>query len=89
MAPQDLSPYDRRLTDELPGLIKRAIKEVVHESLSDPDLVEGFWKRGYIEFTNHVSTGASQWVGKRLLTALVTALFVFAVGYLAKNGALK
>jgi len=93
MSDADLSLRNpgRRASDheDMPAVIKHAIKEAIHESLSDPELVKGFWRRGYEEFTGHAASGASQWVGKRILTALITALFVFAVGYLVKNGALK
>jgi hypothetical protein len=57
--------------------------------LDDKDLVAEFWKAGYSHLTVHAGNGASQWVGKRILTAIIGALFVWAMAWLVKEGALK
>ena len=81
----------RRASDheDLPHTLKTAIKEAMYEVLRDPELSAAFWKRGYQELTSHAGNSASQWIGRRILTAVMTALLVFTVGYLVKTGALK
>ena len=81
----------RRATDhdDLPSAIKSAIKEALTEVLKDPNISKAFWKQGYEEFTNHAGNSASQWVGRRILTAAVTFIFGVALVYLVKQGAIK
>lgn len=57
--------------------------------LEDEDLMKKFWAAGYKELTDHAGSGASQWIGRRILTALASALLVVALAYLLKTGALK
>lgn len=57
--------------------------------LEDEDLMKKFWAAGYRELTDNAGSRASQWIGKRILTALASALLVLALGYLIKTGSLK
>lgn len=57
--------------------------------LEDEDLMKKFWAAGYKELTDYAGSGASQWIGRRILTALASALLVVALAYLLKTGALK
>jgi len=81
----------RRASDhiDMPTMVKHAIKDAIKESLADPEVVKAFWKRGYDEFTGHAGSSASQWVGRRILTAVVTVVFTWTMYYLVKNGAIK
>jgi cytochrome c-type biogenesis protein CcmH/NrfG len=57
--------------------------------LQDEELVKGFWHRGYQELTEHAGAGASQWVGRRILTAIVVAAVTAGIAYLVRTGSLK
>lgn len=59
------------------------------EGDGDTSLLKKFWKTGYRELTTNASTGAQQWVGRKILIALVTAVFITSTVWLAKNGHLK
>ncbi len=61
----------------------------IRQLLEDDDLVKKFWERGYTQLTQHGTNAASQWVGKRLLTALVVAITVAGITWLVKTGALR
>lgn len=54
--------------------------------LSDEKAIKEFWRGGYTELSEHTSNGASQWVGKRVLTWFVTAIFTAAAVYLLTKG---
>lgn len=73
--------------------LKDAVQAGVHSGfkalMDDDEAVEKFWKGGYGELTKHASNASSQWVGKRLLAAAVTAVFIWAMTWLVKNGGIK
>lgn len=71
--------------DDMPAAFEAAFRRV----LADDALVKSFWQRGYKELTDHAGNGASQWVGKRILTALIVAVVTAGVVWLVKTGALK
>jgi hypothetical protein len=58
-------------------------------ALKDEELMEDFWKAGFEHLTTHAGSGASQWVGKRILIAAIAAVFIWALGWLFRNGAFK
>lgn len=72
-------------TDQIEAAIERAFRRV----LSDPELRKQFWEAGYRELAAHASDGASQWVGRRLLVAVVWAGIGAGLTYLVKSGAIK
>lgn len=76
---------DRRDPDTHAQAFEVALRRV----LADDDLVKGFWHRGYQELTNHAGNGASQWVGRRILTALIVAGVTAGLVWLIKTGSLK
>ena len=67
----------------------QAFEEALRRVLSDEELVKRFWQRGYEEFISDAGNNASQWIGKRILTAAVIAITVAGIGWLVKTGALK
>ena len=48
-----------------------------------------FWRTGFDELTRHSADGASQWVGRRLLTGFIVAVMMACVVWLAKPGWIK
>jgi hypothetical protein len=71
--------------DDMPAAFEAAFRRV----LSDDEVLKKFWMRGYTELSSHASNGASQWVGKRILTAIIVALTTAGIVWLAKTGQLK
>ena len=67
----------------------QAFEDALRRVLADDEVVRNFWHRGYRELTEHAGNGASQWVGKRLLTAMVVSVVTAGVVWLVKTGALK
>jgi len=57
--------------------------------MSDDKMVSKFWKTGYTNLAYHGGNDASQWIGKRLLTAAVIALATACLAWLLRNGAFK
>lgn len=72
------------------GLVQ-GIQMLLTEDKDHPDtsVIKRFWKTGYRELTTAASTNASQWVGKKILVAVIAALFVWSMTMLAKHGAFK
>lgn len=70
-----------------------AVREGVHSGfkalMEDSEAVEKFWKGGYTELTKHASDASSQWVGKRILAAVITAVFIWCMSWLVQNGGIK
>ena len=81
------------MSEEETQAIAAAVRDGVHSGfkalMDDDEAVEKFWKGGYSELTKHASEASSQWVGKRILAALVTAAFVWSMTWLVRNGGIK
>jgi hypothetical protein len=71
--------------DDMPAAFEAAFRR----ALSDETIVKSFWKRGYEELSSHAGNGASQWIGKRILTAIIVAVTTAGIVWLAKTGQLK
>ena len=73
----------------LPEMIGGSVERALRRVLSDQELARQFWARGYEELSNHAGNGASQWIGRRLLTTAVLAVTTAGIVWLVKTGALK
>jgi hypothetical protein len=67
----------------------RSFELAIRRVLDDDDLVRSFWQRGYKELADHAGNGASQWIGRRILTAFVVAAVTAGTVWLVKSGNLK
>jgi hypothetical protein len=67
----------------------QAFESALRRVLADDELVRAFWHRGYAELTAHAGNGASQWIGKRILTAMVVSVVTAGLVWLIKTGSLK
>ena len=76
---------DHYITGQTSAEFEAALRRV----LSDDEVVRKFWHRGYVELTSHAGNGASQWVGRRLLTTAVVAIVTAGMVWLVKSGAIK
>lgn len=65
------------------------IKAGMRESSNDDELLKTFWRRGFEELAEHSQNGASQWLGRRLLTSAVVALTITCITWLVQSGRLK
>ncbi len=65
------------------------MEAAIRRILDDDATVAGFWRRGYKELSSHMESGASQWIGRRILTAAVIAITTAGLVWLVKTGALK
>ena len=86
---EDRRSQDRREVERRADQEGRAFEMALRRILQDEELVKGFWHRGYQELTEHAGAGASQWVGRRILTAIVVAAVTAGVAYLVRTGSLK
>lgn len=71
--------------DDMPAAFEAAIRRV----LADEEIAKAFWRRGYAELSSHAGNGASQWIGKRILTAIIVAVTTAGIVWLVKTGQLK
>ncbi len=79
------APIPPHCSREISDGIAHGLKKV----LSDDEVLKLFWSRGFKELTLHSSNTASQWIGKRIATMIVVALFSACLVYLVKNGFVK
>lgn len=77
------------LEDRLQVTMRAAVADGMRDLLRDEEAVAKFWRAGYAHLTDHAYAQGSQWIGKRILVAAVAALFIWAMGWLVRNGALK
>lgn len=47
--------------------------------LTDPEVRRQFWRTGYEEMSAHATTGAAQWVGKRIVSSIGGALLAAGI----------
>jgi len=80
---------DRELGERRAEGDGRAFESALRRILTDDELVRAFWHRGFVELSSHAGNGASQWIGKRIITALVVSVVTAGVVWLVKSGALK
>lgn len=76
-------------TEDVKSAMRDGFLEGVKVLMQDKDFAKSFWQQGYEQLTQHAGNGASQWVGKRILTALVVAVTTACVIWLVKTGAIK
>lgn len=86
---QAMTELHRMHTETIRAEVAQGVVDGLTAILADKKLVETFWRRGYEELASHSSAGASQWFGKRALTAAVIMLVVWGIGWLFRSGAIK
>ncbi len=84
---------DQEITLERRHSIRSAVAEGMVDGFkeinADKDLVKKFWRGGFEELRDHSANDASQWVGKRVFTWIISFVVVAGLGYLVKSGAIK
>lgn len=66
--------------------VSAGVVDGIKTLLADERAIKEFWRGGYTELSEHTSNGATQWVGKRILTWFVTGIFTLAAVYLLTKG---
>lgn len=97
MGDEDRRIADRRAEDvdrvanleQMEAAVARGVAAGLATVLKDKELMQSIWHEGYIQLAEHASTGASQWVGKRILTTAAFALLGLLLVWLVKTGAIK
>lgn len=74
---------------QLQDAVERGIQAGLKAAMKDKELVTSFWRDGFAELTKHSADGASQWVGKRLMTWFAVALLAAILAWLVRNGTIK
>lgn len=69
--------------------VRLGVVEGMKSIMTDKELMDEFWRKGYDQLVHHGSANANQWVGKRILTWLITSIVIAGVVWLLRNGALK
>lgn len=85
----DIQDSMQNLRSELQEDVTAGVVAAVKELLRDKQVSEQFWKTGYDSLAEHSANGASQWIGKRILTAFIVAITTAGIIWLVKTGALK
>lgn len=80
---------ERRNNDDLQAAVTAGIVTGLRQLTQDEAFVASFWRHGFEELSKHGSNGASQWIGKRLLTIFITAVTTAGIVWLVKTGAIK
>lgn len=80
---------ERRDTAALQMAITAGVVAGIKQITQDETFVASFWRHGFEELSKHSSNGASQWIGKRLLTIFITAVTTAGIVWLVKTGAIK
>lgn len=77
-----------RSPEELRNAVSLGVQDALRAVMKDNELRAAFWKSGFEHLSSHASSASTQWVGKRILTALILACLAFGIGWLSKNGKL-
>ena len=72
--------------EQITSAVSDGVREGITSLLKDEEIVSKFWSVGYDQLTKQAAKNTSQWVGKRVLTMVVTALFVWTLTWLVRNG---
>ena len=74
---------------EIRSEVAAGVTDALVQFLSNEEAVRKFWRKGFDELSNHTAEGASQWLGRRILTWLIAAMTTAGLIWLVKSGAIK
>jgi hypothetical protein len=70
---------DESHKDEGTERMARAMEMALRRVLTDEDVRRDFWRAGYEEMSKHATTGAAQWVGRRIVSSIGGALLAAGI----------
>ena len=79
----------RQLLGDIRAGVAEGTYDGIKRAIEDKTMLDSYWRGGFDRVSEHASKEASQWVGKRMLTAFFVALFGFSVAWLVKLGVFK
>lgn len=56
-----------------------AMEIAMRKVLSDPEVRADYWKAGWEELSKHATDAGTQWVGRRIVSAIGGALLAFSL----------
>lgn len=74
---------------DIEAAVKQGVMSAVKDLSADAELSKRFWEAGFQHLSKHAGDGASQWIGKRILTAFVAAVVTTGLVWLLKSGYIK
>lgn len=74
---------------EAANTIRSAVREGIQDALRDDELARRFWAAGYQHLSGHATNGISQWIGKRVLMALIAAALSASIAWAVVTGKIK
>lgn len=81
---------DSQLTpQELQSAVTAGVVAGMKQMATDEAFVSNFWRHGFEELSKHSGNGASQWLGKRILTILITTIAGSCIVWLVRTGTIK
>jgi len=75
--------------DEIRRAVAAGIVDGAHQLADDEKFAAKFWEVGFEHLKSHSTNHASQWVGRRILTALIAAITTAGIIWLVKSGNIK
>lgn len=73
------------IRDDISAGFEKALRTVAKDS----DFAKPFWQQGADHMIERVTAQGSQWIGKRILTALVGAVLVATITWMVASGRFK
>jgi hypothetical protein len=69
--------------------MRETLVAAAHDILDDKDLMARFWRGGYESLVDHAVDGSARYLGKRILTWIITTCAVFLAWIALKTGVFK
>lgn len=77
------------VTESMTSAVRDGIKAAILDMAEDDQFTKAFWRHGFDQLAENAGNASSQWIGKRILTAIVAAIVTVGLAWLVKSGALK
>lgn len=82
----DLAGRVEQVHRNMPEAVADGVQRGIKALAADPEFGEAFWRKGFERMAEHATRAGSQWIGSRILTALVLAVMSACVAWLVKSG---
>jgi hypothetical protein len=75
--------------DDIRRAVAAGVVDGARQLAADSDFAGKFWEVGFTHLRDHTTNHASQWIGRRILTAFVAAVTTAGIIWLVKSGQIK
>lgn len=75
--------------EQISHAVQSGIVAGIGQLIRDEKTINEFWKSGYDQLTVRAHNNATQWIGKRILTAISAGVFIAVLVWSVKNGHIK